>query len=130
MTAVLLDTHAMHWWFAEPQRLSPAAGLAISAVDEIVVASITWYELAWLATNDRIDIDVPLAAWLARMAAAVRTVGITPAIAATATSLPPSFPRDPSDRIIYATAIEHGWPLVTKDRGIRDHAGVGPGVIW
>jgi hypothetical protein len=31
-------------------------------------------------------------------------IGITPAIAEMATSLPASFPRDPADRLIYATA--------------------------
>jgi len=130
VTSLLLDTHVLHWWTAAPELLSPAAGLAISAADELVVASITWFELGWLATHARIEVDVPVQTWLAKLATVARTVGITPAVAATAVSLPRSFPDDPSDRIIYATAIEHGWPLVTKDREIRSHAGSGPGVIW
>jgi PIN domain nuclease of toxin-antitoxin system len=44
---------------------------------------------------------------------------MTPAIAGAAVSLPSSFPRDPADRLIYATAIEHGLDLVTKDQEIR-----------
>ncbi|MGH9920781.1 MAG: PIN domain-containing protein, partial [Nitrososphaerales archaeon] len=28
---------------------------------------------------------------------------------------------DPADRIIYATAVENGWQLVTKDDRLRDH---------
>ena len=50
-----------------------------------------------------------------------RGIGLTPAIADTAVSLPPSFPSDPADRVIYATAIEHGWQLVTKDDRLRSH---------
>ena len=46
MTAVLFDTHVLHWWTAEPHRLSPAALEAISDADELVVAAISWYELA------------------------------------------------------------------------------------
>jgi PIN domain nuclease of toxin-antitoxin system len=30
MTKLLLDTHALLWWLAEPDRLSPAAHAAIS----------------------------------------------------------------------------------------------------
>jgi PIN domain nuclease of toxin-antitoxin system len=46
---------------------------------------------------------------------------VTPAIADTAVALPSSFPGDPADRLIYATAIEHGLKLVTKDQAIHDH---------
>jgi PIN domain nuclease of toxin-antitoxin system len=35
-----------------------------------------------------------------------------------------------ADRLIYATAIEHGLPLVTKDRAIRDHAHSGSATVW
>jgi PIN domain len=51
----------------------------------------------------------------------IRTVPITPPIAATTVELPEAFPGDPADRMIYATAIERGWELVTKDRRLRDH---------
>jgi PIN domain nuclease of toxin-antitoxin system len=46
-------------------------------------------------------------------------LNITPSIAATAVSLADPFPRDPMDRIIYATAIEEGLQLVTKDERLR-----------
>ena len=49
------------------------------------------------------------------------TVPISPAIAATAAALEGSFPGDPFDRIIHATAVEHGWQLVTNDRRLLDY---------
>jgi PIN domain nuclease of toxin-antitoxin system len=118
---VLLDTHVVHWWSAEPDRISVAAARAISDADELAVADITWFELAWLSRNERIVLTIPIAAWLERLAADVRTIPVTPAIAATAVSLPSTFPGDPADRLIYATAAEHGWPLVTKDERLRSH---------
>jgi PIN domain nuclease of toxin-antitoxin system len=48
-------------------------------------------------------------------------VPITPEVAATAAALPDAFPRDPADRLIYATAVETGWRLVTRDERLRDY---------
>ena len=49
MTTVLLDTHVIQWWSAEPDRLSRAATRAVEDADELALASISWFELAWLA---------------------------------------------------------------------------------
>lgn len=121
MSAVLLDTHVVHWWSAEPKRVSGRAAKTLEEGDELVVAAISWYELAWFARHERIVVNVPIRTWLEGLAAQLRTIGLTPAIADAAVSLPSSFPGDPADRLIYATAIEHGLKLITKDRAIRDH---------
>ena len=110
--------------------MSPAAAQALSDADELAVAAISWYELAWLAEHERINVTVPLRSWLDRLAAQVRTLSLTPAIAGTAVSLPSSFPGDPADRLIYATAIEHGLRLVTKDRRLRSHRHPRPLALW
>ena len=130
MTTVLLDSHVLHWWAAEPDRLSPVAAEALEAADELAVASVSWYELAWLARHDRIAVTVPIRSWLEGLAASVRSLGTTPAIADAAVSLPASFPGDPADRIIYATAIEHGLTLVTKDRWMRGFRHARKIAIW
>lgn len=121
MSTVVLDSHVVHWWSAEPDRISAAAGAAIASADELAVADISWFELAWLARHERIVVTIPIASWLQRLAAQVRTIPVTPAIAAAAVALPSSFPGDPADRLIYATAMENGWPLITKDRKLRTH---------
>jgi PIN domain nuclease of toxin-antitoxin system len=53
---------------------------------------------------------------------------ITPEIVARAVSLPESYPRDPQDRLIGATALVEGIQLVSHDRLIRK-SGIVP-VIW
>lgn len=130
MNAILLDTHVVHWWSAEPKRVSAPARKALEEADELIVAAISWYELAWLARHERIAVSVPIRAWLQGLAAHLRTIGVTPAIADTAVGLRSSFPGDPADRLIYATAIEHGVGLVTKDQAIRDHDRPRSITIW
>ena len=95
------------------------------------MAAITWYELAWLARHGRITVSLPIGTWLGSLARSVRTVALSPAIAATAVTLPRTFPSDPADRLIYATAVELGRHLITKDSRLRRHA-ASPAVptIW
>ena len=130
MTTVLLDSHVLHWWSAEPEKLSRKATQEIESADEIAVAAITWFELAWLAAHERIVVAVPTRSWLGSLAEGVRSVSATPSIATTAVELPSTFPGDPADRLIYATAIEHGWQLVTKDRRLRGHRHPRRVAVW
>ncbi len=130
MTTILLDTHVIHWWSAEPDKLSKRATTAIEESDELAVSAITWFELAWLAANGRIDIAIPIATWLREISQQVRTIGITPTIAEIAVMLPSTMLSDPADRIIFASAIDNGWKLVSKDQGIRAHRHPGISVVW
>ena len=130
MTTVLLDSHVLHWWSAEPDRLSQPARKAIREAEELAVASISWFELAWLASHERIVVSIPVRSWLEGLAQQVRSVPATPAVAAAAVSLPSSFPGDPADRLIFATAIEQGWQLVTKDDRLRRHRHPRKITVW
>lgn len=130
MTKALLDTHVVHWWSAEPAKLSKVAADHLRGADELLVSAITWYELAWLARHERIVVSVPIRTWLHEISRDVRTVGISPAIADTATALHSNFPGDPADRIIYATAIEEGCSLVTKDRAVRRYRHSRSVAVW
>jgi PIN domain nuclease of toxin-antitoxin system len=44
---------------------------------------------------------------------------VTPEIAALSVRLPAIFPKDPADRLIAATAMVEGIPLVTADKRIQ-----------
>jgi PIN domain nuclease of toxin-antitoxin system len=111
----------VHWWSSEPERLSAIAAETIVNAEELAVAAASWFELAWLVQRNRITVALPPRAWLERLGTQIRTIDATPAIVVTAAELPRSFPQDPSDRVIYATAIEHGLQLVTRDEQLRRH---------
>jgi PIN domain nuclease of toxin-antitoxin system len=117
-------------WSAEPDRLSRGATKALLDADELAVASISGFELACLAQRERILLSIPVRSWLERLSGDLRTVGSAPSIAAAAVALPASFPGDRADRIICATAVEHGWRLVTKDRRLRGHRHSQPITVW
>jgi PIN domain nuclease of toxin-antitoxin system len=127
---IVLDSHVLHWWSAEPERLSSTAAGLIAEADELAVADVTWWELAWLAHHERILLGIPVRTWLERLAAHVRTLPVTPGIAELAARLPASFPGDPADRLIFATAIEHGCSLVTKDARLLRQRSPRPVAVW
>ena len=119
---ILLDTHVVVWMASDPGRLSRTAGDAIRKAGReggIGISAITLWELAWLMTKGRLDISGTAEAFVEEIVARTAVRLITPKIAVLATQFPPSYPSDPCDRLIGATALAEGIALVTKDRNIR-----------
>jgi len=55
MTQLLLDTHALLWWLAEPDRLSPAAHVAINGpANSVRVSAASGWEIATKARIDKL----------------------------------------------------------------------------
>jgi PIN domain nuclease of toxin-antitoxin system len=120
---ILLDTHIVLWLTLESRSLSrkSTALLADARREEetVAIASITLIETARLIAHGRIIIQIGLDAYMTELEARFTVLPITAAIAAATTRLPASYPRDPADRIIAATALVHGATLVTADERIR-----------
>lgn len=127
---LLLDSHAAFWWVQEPAEISPAATEAVEEAESIAVSAITWFELSLAAVRGRLQIEHPVRAWISETARRFTTISPTPIMCAVAAELPPSVPADPFDRLIVATAIESGRPLVTKDRALRSAFVPGLKTIW
>jgi PIN domain nuclease of toxin-antitoxin system len=119
---ILLDTHALVWLRVEPAKLSATAREAIRAArqtDGLAISAITLWELAWLATHGRLNVTGTIDAFVGKAVSSIAIRPITPQIAVLANQLPETYPNDPSDRLIGATAILEGISLITKDRTIR-----------
>ena len=119
---ILLDTHVLIWMSSDPKRVSRKARKAIREAREktgIGVASITLWELAWLAENRRIVVSGSVESFVRETISRVIVMPMTPEIVALAVRMPDAYPKDPADRLIASTAIVDGIPLVTADERIR-----------
>ena len=121
---ILLDTHVLVWMAADPGKLSRRARSAIRGAAKsggLGIASISLWELAWLLTSGRLRCCGTVEGALREMMEETHVVvrGIDAAVAALAAHFPPSFPGDPADRLIAATAQIDAVPLVTADERIR-----------
>ena len=120
----LLDTHAWLWWATFRQREFSAKAIeAIRNPQGVAVSVISCWEIAWLIERDRLRLGMTAQQWIdtATAAAGVTVLDITQSIAVRAGSFSAEqLHRDPADRFIVATAIQHDLPLVTRDRAIRD----------
>lgn len=123
--SVVVDTHSLVWWFGGRARLSRSATIAIQDADQILISPISWWEIGLLVRDGRVVLDRPLGLWIALVMEDRRSVTamLTPEAAAWAGQLDrTTFPGDPADRLIYATARDLRVPLVSKDTRLHRHA--------
>jgi len=128
---ILLDTHVLVWMASDPKRLSPKARDAIRNARQhtgVAIATITLWELAWLAHSGRIQVLSSIETFVRDTVARVILKPMTPEITAVAARLPTGYPKDPADRVIGSTAIVEGIPLITADQQIRRSKAVE--IIW
>lgn len=124
---VLIDTHILLWWVNDPTALSDPARQAIdSAVQSksVYASCISSWEIAMLVERGRLRLAMDVRDWLCRCEALpfLSFVAVSNAIAVESVRLP-DFPHaDPADRIIAATALSLGAPLVTKDRKLQSYS--------
>jgi len=118
---IVLDTHAWVWWVGETGDLSLAAERSISEAEAIGISTISCWEVAMLVARGRLELTLEVGRWVATALAMPRVVALQ-LDARTATRAGgldrKTFPGDPADRIIYATALERGVRLVSQDTGI------------
>jgi len=130
---ILLDTHVLFWMANDSKRLSRRAREAIRQARQddgagIAIATISLWELAWLAQHGRIAVAGSVESFVRELVARVILRPVTPEIAALSVRLPDEFPKDPADRLIAATAMVEGAPLVTADTRIRQSSVVN--TVW
>jgi PIN domain nuclease of toxin-antitoxin system len=72
-----------------------------------------------LSSKGRIRLDISLETFLREIEARFIVLPISGHACVRARGLPETYPKDPADRIIGATALVEGMSLLTADREIR-----------
>ena len=126
MQPLLWDTCTAIWTY-EKARLSQAALEAMGAAYREGVPSyvspITAWEVGMLTAHGRLQLLIRPERWFSNLfdVPGVRLAEMSPDLLIASSYLPGKPPKDPTDRIIAATARELGATLITRDRALLDY---------
>lgn len=130
---ILLDTCVLVFDALAPDRLSTKALRAIEKGEEsgsLACCDISLWEIAMLVAKGRLDPGTDVLSFLRLVLAsrAIRPLPITPEIAKISAGDALFAHHDPADRIIGATALHYGGPLVTCDQALQTVQGLK--ILW
>ena len=125
---IVLDTSALLYWTLDPARITPKARQAIEQADQIVISSISVWELALKVKQGKLVVPLGIPDYVERLQQVEKLEILAVDVQTWLDNLALTWEhRDPADRTIVALAIRFGCPLVTSDSRIADYY---PGVIW
>ena len=116
------DTHALIWYLTDDAQLSNAAREIFEKVDSgqetVLIPCIVFFELFYLVEKNRIVIDFDS---VVSMVSSANNYGVEPlCLPIIEASRKISMEvRDPWDRLIAATSLRLGLPLITRDRTLE-----------
>lgn len=121
MTSVVVDTHAIVWYFLKSINLSATALAAIDNADSVYVASISIVEIIYLKEKGKLPEEAlqRLIQALADVTTGWLIIPLSTEIAQAIAQIPRDIVPDMPDRIITATAFYLNLPLVSCDAKIQ-----------
>ena len=120
----LLDTHALIWYLYDDARLSKNARdvleKATSSSDQIACSALTLAEILYLQEKERIPSETlnRLVEALEARNSLLVVAPVTLAVVMAMQQIPRTEVPDLPDRVIAATALHLGVPLISRDRKI------------
>jgi len=121
----LLDTCAA-LWFMDATLRKPAVEALTGAYNQglnTFVSPITAFEVGQLARKRRFKSHLTPLRWFERLLSApgMALADMPPAVLIASSELPNCQAKNPSDRIVAATAREYGFTVVTKDAALLEY---------
>ena len=122
---IVLDTHVLVWWVdGETKKLSRKARQALEQHgkrNELLVCSISFFEITTLERRGRLRFKISASEWLSevRRLPEYRIEPLTDEVSERAGQFGDAFSGDPADRMIAAMALLREVPLVTHDEKLR-----------
>lgn len=124
---IFLDTHALLWWALDPERLSPTALRNVTEMERRggFASAISIWELGVKITRGKLELGIGIDEFARR----VERGGVVELVPVDTTTWLRSLAlewdhRDPADRVIVASALLKGVPLLTKDDVLHEFVGV------
>ncbi|HEX8816437.1 MAG TPA: type II toxin-antitoxin system VapC family toxin [Terriglobales bacterium] len=116
---VIVDTHALIWWFNEPERLSKTAiPVLTDPGNTIYISAAVAWEIAIKVNLGKLN-ALPLAAELTRYVAGEgfteQPITVDQAVRA---GLLPRHHRDPFDRLLVAQSQDLSAPILSADTAL------------
>ena len=128
MERFLLDTHIWIWLQEEDRdhlkRSAVEQATAWHEEQRLHISAISIWEVAQLASRQRISLSTPVEAWvqIGLKDPDLMLLDLSPQVLLDSTRLPGKLHKDPADRMIIATARHHGLTLLTRDEDILSYA--------
>lgn len=127
MNSIIIDTHVFLWLMEGSSELQPLEIELINKIvnnGQVIVASISIWEIAMLQKLGKITLSTPIKDWVEQSLNQKGIVIVTfdAAILIESVFLPGNFHKDPADRMIVATSRIKKVPLLTRDQRILDYS--------
>lgn len=118
----VLDTSALLFWSFNRSRLTSKAQEAIDSAENILISSMSFWEIALKAGNGKLAIPLTTREIIKRLSETDRIQIISVDTETWLQSVELDWPhRDPADRAIVALAQINDASLVTSDRDMRSY---------
>ena len=125
---LLVDTHALLWFAAGDEQLSPVARAAIeNPAHASYVSMASWWEMAIKCSLGKLRLEIPLDEFIQnRIDEGFRVLPIETQHLPALTTLP-FHHRDPFDRLIVCQAMSESMPVCTNDALFTEY---GIDLVW
>jgi PIN domain nuclease of toxin-antitoxin system len=119
---IVLDTHALLWWTLSPGQLSRPATEVLARVAQTggLASSISIWEIGVKVQRGKLALGISVDELVRRVerSGVVELVPVDTPIWLRSLALSWDH-KDPADRVIVATALHRGVPVMTKNEAIR-----------
>ena len=122
---LLIDSHALMWWFEAAPALSTAARAAIAdPTNEVLISTAALWELTIKSSSGKLALPADLETMVSSQGFAVLSIRF---VHLRKFETLPRYHRDPFDRMMIAQALAEGIPIATNERAF---AAYGVQIVW
>lgn len=122
---LLIDSHALMWWFEAAPALSTAACAAIAdPTNEVLISTAALWELTIKSSLGKLALPADLETMVSSQGFAVLSIRF---VHLRKFETLPRYHRDPFDRMMIAQALAEGIPIATNNRAF---AAYGVQIVW